>query len=151
MPFAPWLWRSAPDQILRGSAEPMRKGRRRSLGKHGGVHVQGQRSGEALALPPDNQSPAVLTRFRRARDLNTTQYGGVDAGLQTDRVRFRQHLGRLEGSLADQKRLVALFGEFTDLVPNGYFGDICEGDLSQSLADALALITVSCDNFPPEG
>jgi hypothetical protein len=41
--------------------------------------------------------------------------------------------------------------EFTDLVPNGYFGDICEGDLSQALEDALALITVSCDNFPPAG
>jgi hypothetical protein len=39
--------------------------------------------------------------------------------------------------------------QFTDLVPNGMFGDICQGDLSQPLADALDLIQVSCDNLPP--
>ena len=39
--------------------------------------------------------------------------------------------------------------EFTDLVPNGMFGDICQGDLSQPLADALELIQMSCDFLPP--
>jgi hypothetical protein len=38
---------------------------------------------------------------------------------------------------------------FTDLVPNGYFGNICEGDLADSLAQALALIQASCDALPP--
>jgi hypothetical protein len=38
---------------------------------------------------------------------------------------------------------------FTDLVPNGMFGDICQGDLAQPLADALDLIQTSCDNLPP--
>jgi hypothetical protein len=41
--------------------------------------------------------------------------------------------------------------EFTDLVPNGSFGDICQGDLAQPLADALELITTSCNAFPPPG
>jgi hypothetical protein len=45
----------------------------------------------------------------------------------------------------------SVLAEFTDMVPNGFFGDICDGDLSLSLAEALELITVSCDNFPPEG
>ncbi len=39
--------------------------------------------------------------------------------------------------------------EFTDLVPNGLFGDICQGDLAQPLADALDLIQSSCDMLPP--
>lgn len=38
---------------------------------------------------------------------------------------------------------------FTDLVPNGYFGNICDGDLADSLAQALTLIQASCDAFPP--
>lgn len=39
--------------------------------------------------------------------------------------------------------------EFTGLVPNGLMGDICQGDLASSLADALALIQLSCDSLPP--
>lgn len=39
--------------------------------------------------------------------------------------------------------------EFTDLVPNGLFGDICQGDLAQPLADALDLIQSACDTLPP--
>lgn len=39
--------------------------------------------------------------------------------------------------------------QFTDMVPNGLFGDICQGDLAQPLADALELIQTSCDNLPP--
>ena len=39
--------------------------------------------------------------------------------------------------------------EFTSLVPNGLQGDICQGDLSQDLADALDLIVESCDTLPP--
>jgi hypothetical protein len=38
---------------------------------------------------------------------------------------------------------------FTDLVPNGYFGNICDGDLADSLAQALELIQASCDALPP--
>ncbi len=38
---------------------------------------------------------------------------------------------------------------FTDLVPNGLFGNICEGDLAAPLADALELIQTSCDSLPP--
>lgn len=38
---------------------------------------------------------------------------------------------------------------FTNSVPNGYFGDICQGDLAQPLADALDLIKFSCDELPP--
>ncbi|MDD5308703.1 MAG: hypothetical protein PHU25_15405 [Deltaproteobacteria bacterium] len=39
---------------------------------------------------------------------------------------------------------------FIDLVPGyGFFGDICEGDLWQSLKSALDVITVSCENIPP--
>ena len=38
---------------------------------------------------------------------------------------------------------------FTDLVPNGYFGNICDGDLADSLAQALELIQSSCDALPP--
>lgn len=40
---------------------------------------------------------------------------------------------------------------FTNMVPNGYLGDICLGDLSTSLSEALALIQTSCDTFPPVG
>lgn len=39
--------------------------------------------------------------------------------------------------------------QFTDMVPNGLFGDICQGDLAQPLADALDLIQTSCDSLPP--
>lgn len=39
--------------------------------------------------------------------------------------------------------------QFTDMVPNGMFGDICQGDLSIALADALELIQASCDTLPP--
>ena len=39
--------------------------------------------------------------------------------------------------------------QFTDMVPNGLFGDICQGDLAQPLADALELIQTSCDSLPP--
>lgn len=38
---------------------------------------------------------------------------------------------------------------FTGSVPNGLMGDICEGDLAKALADALALIQISCDVLPP--
>jgi hypothetical protein len=40
-------------------------------------------------------------------------------------------------------------GEFTDLVPNSAFGDICLGDLSPSLEEALSLMTVACEELPP--
>ncbi|MGH1346024.1 MAG: hypothetical protein ACRBN8_30955 [Nannocystales bacterium] len=43
----------------------------------------------------------------------------------------------------------AVLQEFTDLVPAGYFGNICEGDLADSLAQALELIQSSCDALPP--
>ena len=43
----------------------------------------------------------------------------------------------------------AVLQEFTDLVPNGYFGNICDGDLADSLAQALDLIQSSCDTLPP--
>jgi len=39
--------------------------------------------------------------------------------------------------------------EFVDLVPNGFFGDICEGDLWPSLQEALELMLVSCEEMPP--
>lgn len=39
--------------------------------------------------------------------------------------------------------------EFTSAVDNGLMGDICEGDLSTPLADALDLIQISCDELPP--
>jgi hypothetical protein len=39
--------------------------------------------------------------------------------------------------------------EFTTSVPNGLMGDICEGDLTQALQEALELITFSCDTLPP--
>lgn len=39
--------------------------------------------------------------------------------------------------------------EFTNLSPNGLMGDICQGDLAGSLADALELIQLSCDALPP--
>jgi len=38
---------------------------------------------------------------------------------------------------------------FTSLIPNGMMGDICQGDLSQALDQALALIQLSCDELPP--
>jgi len=38
--------------------------------------------------------------------------------------------------------------EFIDLVPNGFFGDICEGDLWPSLQEALELMTVACEELP---
>lgn len=42
--------------------------------------------------------------------------------------------------------------EFTGLVSNGLAGDICQGDLTESLQEALELITFSCDTLPvPEG
>lgn len=47
----------------------------------------------------------------------------------------------------------AIFAEklqtFTDLVPNGFFGSICQGDLAQTLATALEEMVVTCDNLPP--
>ena len=39
--------------------------------------------------------------------------------------------------------------EFVDLMPNGFFGDICAGDLSTSLEEALELMLVSCEDLPP--
>ncbi len=39
--------------------------------------------------------------------------------------------------------------QFTNLAPNGLMGDICEGDLTQALQEALELITFSCDVLPP--
>jgi hypothetical protein len=39
--------------------------------------------------------------------------------------------------------------EFTNAVPNGLLGDICQGDLAQSLEQALDLIVDSCDSLPP--
>ena len=49
------------------------------------------------------------------------------------------------GSAAEAVELAA----FTDLVPNGFFGNICEGDLASSLEQALDLIQSSCDALPP--
>lgn len=40
---------------------------------------------------------------------------------------------------------------FTNGMPNGMLGDICQGDLAQPLADALELIQISCDVLPPPG
>jgi hypothetical protein len=42
-----------------------------------------------------------------------------------------------------------LLHEFTNSVPNGVLGDICAGDLAQSLEDALAVIVDACDTLPP--
>lgn len=42
-----------------------------------------------------------------------------------------------------------LLHEFTGLVPNGVMGDICLGDLSAPLDEALSVITASCDELPP--
>jgi hypothetical protein len=39
--------------------------------------------------------------------------------------------------------------EFTNAVPNGLLGDICQGDLAQSLEQALDLIVDACDTLPP--
>ncbi|HLT38474.1 MAG TPA: hypothetical protein VK034_19440 [Enhygromyxa sp.] len=39
--------------------------------------------------------------------------------------------------------------EFTNSVPNGLLGDICQGDLAQSLEEALDLIVDACDTLPP--
>lgn len=39
--------------------------------------------------------------------------------------------------------------EFTNGVTNGLMGDICEGDLTQALQEALELIKFSCDTLPP--
>ena len=39
--------------------------------------------------------------------------------------------------------------QFTGSVPNGVLGDICMGDLSASLAEALEVIVDSCDSLPP--
>jgi hypothetical protein len=39
--------------------------------------------------------------------------------------------------------------EFTNGVSKGMMGDICEGDLTQALQEALELITFSCDTLPP--
>ncbi len=38
---------------------------------------------------------------------------------------------------------------FTNMVKNGFFGNICEGNLSKSLDDALDLMKVSCEELPP--
>lgn len=38
---------------------------------------------------------------------------------------------------------------FTNAVPNGLLGDICQGDLAQSLEQALDLIVDACDTLPP--
>ena len=39
--------------------------------------------------------------------------------------------------------------QFTNAVPNGLLGDICQGDLAQSLEQALDLIVDACDTLPP--
>lgn len=39
--------------------------------------------------------------------------------------------------------------QFTNLAPNGFLGDICMGDLSAALAEALEVIVDSCDSLPP--
>lgn len=39
--------------------------------------------------------------------------------------------------------------QFTNLAPNGLMGDICQGDLSASLAEALEVIVDACDSLPP--
>ena len=39
--------------------------------------------------------------------------------------------------------------DFTYSVPNGVMGDICLGDLTPSLEEALSVMTVVCDEFPP--
>lgn len=39
--------------------------------------------------------------------------------------------------------------ELTDACQNSVFGDICAGDLSSSLAQALELMTATCDALPP--
>lgn len=43
----------------------------------------------------------------------------------------------------------ATLRDFTEMVPNGLFGDICQGDLTTALSDALELIQLSCDVLPP--
>jgi hypothetical protein len=39
--------------------------------------------------------------------------------------------------------------EFSNIVTHGMVGDICQGDLTEALQDALELITFSCDTLPP--
>jgi hypothetical protein len=39
--------------------------------------------------------------------------------------------------------------EFSNIVNHGMVGDICQGDLTEALQDALELITFSCDTLPP--
>ena len=39
--------------------------------------------------------------------------------------------------------------QFTNAAPNGLIGDICQGDLAQSLEQALDRIVDACDTRPP--
>jgi hypothetical protein len=39
--------------------------------------------------------------------------------------------------------------EFVNLVPNGVFGSVCQGDLAQTLEQGLEEMVISCDELPP--
>lgn len=56
--------------------------------------------------------------------------------------------GQCESAFGEADEAVTLRA-FTELVPNGLFGDICAGDLTTALSDALELIQTSCDVLPP--
>jgi len=104
-----------------------------------------------------DESLLVIVTLTDEDDQSTISPAGAKAGLDAftqgeERyvlvtVAGPQNMGCTSafGDAAAAPRL----NELTSSVPNGLMGDICDGDLTQALQDALELITFSCDTLPP--
>ena len=114
----------------------------------GGVNNGFYRGAESLLVivtltDEDDQSEATPEETKAALDALTQ---GEERYVIVS-VAGRQDAG-CESAFGDAIAAPRLH-QFTNSVTNGLMGDICEGDLTQALDEALELITFSCDTLPP--
>ena len=100
-----------------------------------------------VVIPTDeDEDPASLSNPAQAKAFLDQLAGGEDRyGVV---VIAGPGPGDCMGAFGD-----AIYAEklqaFANLVPNGFFGSICQGDLAQTLATALEDMVVTCEALPP--
>ena len=116
---------------------------------NGGFYSQSDESLLVLVIVTDEDEDAVsLTSPAQTKAYLDTLAGGEERyGVV---VIAGPGPGQCQGVYGDAYEATVL-KDFVDMVPNGVFGSICQGDLSQTLKEGLEMMVVSCDELPPPG